>query len=111
MRLRLTLLLLCGLLSSLLCSFFLRLRAALSVRQTIFGATVAHQVTQIADAHASHFVHADQQRCADRQAVVTDLADHRRSDFQHARQRCIVLQLHFAEQNVQQVVGVVAFLG
>jgi hypothetical protein len=70
----------------------------------------AHQVTQVADAHAGHFVHADQQRGADRQTVVADLADDRWRDFKHARQGSVVLQLHLAEQDVEQVVRIVAFL-
>ena len=55
-------------------------------------------------------MHADQERGADRQAVVADLADDWRGHFEHARQRSVIFQLHLAEQNVEQMVGVVAFL-
>ena len=91
----------------LLCCLVFWLRAALGVGQAILGAAVAHQVAQVADAHARHFVHADQQRSANRQAVVTDLADDGWRDFEHARQRSVVFQLHLAQQNIEQVIGVV----
>ena len=88
-------------LSGLLGCLLFWLRTALGIGQAILGAAVAHQVAQVADAHASHLMHTDQQRSTDRQAVMANLADHRRSDLEHARQRGVVLQLHLAQQDVQ----------
>src|SRR3569623_823292 len=70
----------------------LLLRFELFVADTEFIAPVAHEFTQLLDAQVRYFMHADQQRSADRQSAMADLADDGRSDFERPRQRRIVIQ-------------------
>ena len=87
-----------------------RFRFSLRIAQAIFGAPVAHQIAQIADAHAGHFMHPDQQGGADRQPPMTYLADDRRRDLQRAGQGSIILEIHHLQQSIQQMVRIVGFL-
>lgn len=67
----------------------------------------SHHFTQFADAEIADFMHADQDRGADRQRIVANFADHRWSDFQCARQGRVILQLQFFNDGIQHAVGVV----
>src|SRR5450830_1872590 len=79
----------------------------LLVADAEFVAAVAHQIAQIADRQVAHFVHADQQRGADGQAVVADLGDDRWRHFQGARQGRVIFQAQVFDQRVEQPVRVV----
>ena len=84
---------------------------ALRIAESILGAAVPHQVTQFAHAHGADFMHADQHGCADRQATVPDLADHWRRHLQRTGQCRIVFEIQPFNQNIEQVIRIVGFLG
>jgi hypothetical protein len=56
-------------------------------------------------------VHADQQRGADRQAVVADLRNYRRRNFQRARQRSVILQAQVFDDSFIPILGFAELAG
>ena len=77
----------------LLCCYW----TTLSVRQSVLGAAVTHQVAQITKANSGDFVHANKERGTNRQAVMANLANDRWTYLEHARQSRVVLQVHLAQ--------------
>ena len=69
---------------------------------------VRHQLAQFTNAEIADFVHADQDGRADRQRVMADLADHRRSYLQRTGQRSIVLQLQLFNDGIQHAIRIVS---
>ena len=75
-----------------------------AVCQALLG---SHQLAQFTNAEIADFVHADEYRGADRQGVVTNLADDRWRHFQSSRQGGIVFQLQLVDDCIEDAIRVV----
>ena len=84
---------------------------ALRIAQAILGPAVSHQVTQFAHAQGTDFVHAYQHGSSDRKAAMADFADDGRRHFKGTRQSRIVFQVKPLNQDIQEMVGIIGFLG